>query len=146
MVFPFTDLWLFPYSCEVALAFGEYERVLSLAEEFSIELDKTGMRFLLPDAYYFMGRALWALEKPEAAYEAMVMARTAAEDIGARRILYQILDALAEMESTRGNETEAAALKEDAHEVVSFIADHTGSEELRASFLALPEVQAVLGS
>jgi hypothetical protein len=145
-VLPFIDLFLFPFACEVAIGSGEYERVLSLAEEFSGALDKSGIRSMLPDSYYFMGRALWALERPEAAYEAIIKARAAAEEIGACRILYQILDVLAEMEASRGNVVEAAALREQAQEVVSYIADHAGGEELRASFMALPEVQAVLKS
>jgi predicted ATPase len=145
-VLPFIDLFLFPFACEVAIGSGEYERVLSLAEEFSGALDKSGIRSMLPDSYYFMGRALWALERPETAYEAIVKARAAAEEIGACRILYQILDVLAEMEASRGNVVEAAALREQAQEVVSYIADHAGGEELRASFMALPEVQAVLKS
>lgn len=37
----------------------------------------------------------------------------------------------------------AERLRQQAWEIVIHIADHTGSEELRASFLALPEVNEV---
>ena len=51
---------------------------------------------------------------------------------------------LAEIEETGGNAAEAGSLRTQAHEVVTYIAEHAGSEEMRASFLSLPEVQSVL--
>ncbi|MFQ5593143.1 MAG: hypothetical protein ACE5HA_03240 [Anaerolineae bacterium] len=74
----------------------------------------------------------------------MAEARAEAEAMGARRMLWQILAALAEIEGQRGRMAEAENLRAQAREVIAFIADHTGTSELRASFLAQPEVHAVL--
>jgi hypothetical protein len=43
-----------------------------------------------------------------------------------------------------GNTAEADSLRAQAREVVSYIADHAGGEEMRTSFISLPEVQSVL--
>ncbi len=42
-------------------------------------------------------------------------------------------------------EAEARRLHEHAREIINYIADHTPTLELRASFLHLPEVRAVIG-
>ena len=67
-------------------------------------------------------------------------ARAEAEAIGSRRMLWQILFALSRLET---DPTEAERLRQQAREIAKYIADHT-PPDLRASFLALPAVQAVL--
>jgi hypothetical protein len=44
----------------------------------------------------------------------------------------------------RGASAEAAALRAQARHEIDYVAANAGSDELRASFLALPEVRALL--
>ena len=53
---------------------------------------------LLPDALFVQGNAQLMLGKREEAKESFTQARTAAEALGSRRMLWQILAALAELE------------------------------------------------
>ena len=80
----------------------------------------------------------------EAALEALNAARAEAEALGSRRNLWPILALLSEMEAQRGNDADAQALRQRATELLTHIADHISDAELRASFLALPRVRAVL--
>jgi hypothetical protein len=58
-------------------------------------------------------------------------------------MLWQILWELSQLEAAAGDASAADRYKQEAREIVTTIADQAGSRELRASFLALPEVQAV---
>lgn len=130
--------------CAVALASQDYDRVTSLADEIIDRYEHVGMRAGLPDVLYFKGRAQLARGDVEAAWQTLNRASTDAESMGARRILWQILAALAEIESRRGHVAEAENLRAQAREVIAFIADHAGTPELCASFLTRPDVRAVL--
>ena len=66
--------------------------------------------------------------------------------MGARWSLWPILLTMSQLEAKRGHAAEADALRHQARELVEDIADHAGTPELRASFLNLPEVQAVMQS
>ncbi len=77
--------------------------------------------------------------------ETLRQARAEAETLGSRRILWQILAALSEAERESGNEGEARKVNEQAKSVVAYIADHT-PDELRPSFLNLPQVRSILAA
>jgi hypothetical protein len=89
---------------------------------------------------------LLALEETEQARQVLREARSVAEETGARRFLWQILADLAEIEALLGNVSEVESMRGRTREIVAYIAEHTGSANLPASFLALPEVRAVLNS
>ena len=57
-------------------------------------------------------------------------------------MLWQILATQRKVERASGNEAAAERLIKQAREVVNYIAEHAG--EMRATFLARPDVQAVL--
>jgi hypothetical protein len=57
-------------------------------------------------------------------------------------MLWQILFALSRLEP---DPAEAERMRKLAQEIVEYIAGNVGDTELRASFLGLPEVKAVLG-
>ena len=132
--------------CQVALAQGNYERVLTLAGDLLAGLRQSGARPFIVEALYLEGLAYLALGQGEAARESLLEARAVAEAIGARRGLWPTLVALGQIEAQRGNLAQAGALRGQAREVVEYIADHTGTPDLRASFLHLPAVRAVLES
>lgn len=64
--------------------------------------------------------------------------------MGSRQRLWQILAALAEVETRRGNGGQAEVLQRQAREILEEIAARVPTDELRASFLARPDVRALL--
>jgi hypothetical protein len=107
-------------------------------------LHHVGSRYYLAEALWLQGKAYLALEKVEQAKEALVEAKAVAEDINERSSLWQILATLSELERMSGNESEAERLRDQTQAVITYIAGHAGSDELSASFLALPEVRAIV--
>jgi hypothetical protein len=59
--------------------------------------------------------------------------------------LWLILLAVSEIESRRGRFAEAQSRRQQAREIVEFVADHTGSPDLRGSFLNLRDARDVMG-
>jgi tetratricopeptide (TPR) repeat protein len=136
---------------ELALAQQAFGHAVAVIEALVARLRKVGMRSFLADALHFKGKALLAQGRVEAARAAWMEARAEAEALGSRRVLWPVLAALAEIEAQLGNAAEAAALRRRAREIIQYIADHcppdpsAGSgQSLRASFLHLPDVQAVV--
>jgi hypothetical protein len=71
--------------------------------------------------------------------------RSRAEAIEARYRLLPILMTLRELESALGHPAEAQAVRLEASEVATYIAEHA-PVELRTSFLSLPSVRVVMGA
>jgi class 3 adenylate cyclase/tetratricopeptide (TPR) repeat protein len=127
---------------ELALAGHDGERALTLMNEQIDYLKRTETYFFASDALHLKAKALLALGRADEAGEALVQARTEAERVGSRRSLWPILLDLSRLEAGRGNRAEAQALRQQAREVVEFIAGNISDSELRASFLSLEDVQA----
>lgn len=113
---------------EISIAKKDFADALMLADralEYAME-----MRFrpFLPETHFVRARALHDHDAV-AARDAFNRARMEAEAMGSRRMLWQILAALGETDKAR--------------EVVDYIAQNT-PEELRASFLNLPNVREVM--
>ena len=128
------------------LALDQPERALSQANELVARTQQVGMKSRLGEALLVRGKALTTLEELEQAGEALQEAAKVAEEIGQRLLLWQILAALAEVETNEGNIAAAQATRGRAREIVVYMADHAGDYELRDSFLGLPEVRAVLAN
>jgi hypothetical protein len=99
------------------------------------------MRLPIPYSLYLQGQALRGLKQDQAARDRLLEARAEAEAIGSRRTLWRILYGLSQLEA---NPVQAARLRQQAQEIVEYIADHLHQAPLRASFLDLPDVRAVL--
>ncbi|MFQ5593150.1 MAG: AAA family ATPase [Anaerolineae bacterium] len=127
-----------------ALARQDDEATVTVMDELINLLRKVGVRAYLPEALYLKGQARLAQGDSDEARDLLSEARAEAEAIGERRMLWQILATLAEIEAQRGQVAEAENLRAQAREVITFIADHVGTPELRATFLNLPDVRAVL--
>jgi tetratricopeptide (TPR) repeat protein len=127
------------------LASPEYSQVLKLTEEFIPHNEIAGMQQWLADLYLYQGQALFATKDTEKARSSLLKARSIAEEIGSRRVLWKIIASLAEIEEHAGNSLEAEKLWGQAGEIIDYIVDHTGGEENRASFLARTDVQKVVG-
>ena len=142
---PMSDLGLFQLiEGEVALANNEYDRVLALADRTADSMRKIGMRLFLPDVLRLKGQALLGLSRTTEARELLQEARAEAEDQGSRRALWQALHALWQLEAQHGVPAESEALRRQARAAIEYISDRAGTPELRASFLGLPSVRAIL--
>jgi hypothetical protein len=130
---------------EFAFSTREFARAAALMDDLDTDLRSAGIRYLRPDVLYLKGRAL--LEQGPAraaeASETLARARAEAEALGSRRALWPILFTLSEIERQRGDLAEAEALRQQAREMVDYIAHHIGTPELRSSFLNSPQVKAV---
>lgn len=133
--------FVFLAEAELALRQGDYERAVALTGDLLVFLNQFGLRAYIPEALYLRGQSLAGLGQTEAAHNTLLEARAEAEAIGSRRMLWQILFALSQLET---DSTEAKRLCQQAQEIVEYIAANLSNPELRASFLGLAEVQAVL--
>jgi DNA-binding SARP family transcriptional activator len=147
-VLPFDAVWSYNI-IDIALGYGELNLALNQPallfaglEERLRPYREAGFLYYLADEYWLRGRANLALGQFDPARVALQKAIAAAEAQEERAVLCQILASLADVEDACGNAVAAENLRDEAREAVSYIAEHAG--ELRESFLARPEVQAVL--
>lgn len=129
---------------ELAMAKGEYAHAIQVLDGLMSRLRPFKIRSFLSDALYLKGRALIGLDRMEDAFEVLQEARGEAGGLGSRRMQWQVLAALSEIEKGRGHATEAEALRTRAHELVDYIAAHTPSE-FRDTFLRRPEIRGLMG-
>jgi tetratricopeptide (TPR) repeat protein len=128
---------------ELALARENWSGAALLAQEIVGHLEPRGMRYLLPEVRLLQARAHLALGQDDGALAALQTARAEAEALGSRRLLWPILAALAEIASARG-QVEATSLRQQAREIVNYIAARAPTPALRQSFLASAGVQSLL--
>jgi hypothetical protein len=126
------------------LAYSPMARGTILMEGFVVRADRVRLRHLRADALLFMVRARLALGRHEQAWAVLEATHGLAEAGGTRRILWRILAAMAGQAVARGKGGEAAALRAQARQELGFIAANAGTDDLRASLLALPGVRALL--
>ncbi|HXV43608.1 MAG TPA: tetratricopeptide repeat protein, partial [Anaerolineae bacterium] len=134
--------FIFLAEAELALRQGDYERALAATNVLLATLNQAGMRAHMLEVLYLRGQILGAMGQTEEAYKTLLEAQAQAEAIGSRRMLWQILFALSQLET---DPTKAKQWRKQAQEIVADIADNISEPELRASFLGLPQVQMVLG-
>ena len=125
---------------------GAYDTTLAISQRYIDSSVAKGHRHVLADVLRLKGEALLGLGRNEEALAVLREAKAEAEVLGAPRTLWPVLLALGKLEAEAGNAAEAAALLAGAREAIEYIADHAGTPELRASFLAQAHVQAALSS
>ena len=129
---------------ELALAKGDAEQALQLAESLTAHFQREGSRLFFPDALWLRGRTLAAAGRLDDALLALESARMEAEALGSRRMLWLILAELAGLADGRDEQRRARALRIQAAEHINYVADHAGAAELRESFLHRADVRATL--
>ncbi len=127
--------------CRLALARTDLSNALTLADEAVSFSREHNLGRYLPEALLLEGSVHLLQGDLDKAQAALGQARTEAEKLGSRRLLWQITALLADIESDPGR---AAALKAEARLIVQFIADHIARPDLRSSFLASASVSAVM--
>jgi len=151
--------FLYAHVVQVAVASGHHERALAEAERYLQRMAATGTRVFLPDLLHSKGRALQGLGRVEEAHQALLEALAIARQQTSRRSLWLILYDLAQLVSTSQKfapgasgsgenlqeiNPQAEAYLKEAREVVEYIAAHISDEQLRTSFLTLPEVLGII--
>ncbi len=127
--------------CRLALARRDHAQAVAIVDVVIEKSRQFGLAGYLPEALFLKGRALVMKGDQASASSAFEAALLAAGTLGSRRLLWQILAASAEIEP---DPAKCAALKAKARENINFIADHISSDELRAFFLGLKDVSAVM--
>jgi tetratricopeptide (TPR) repeat protein len=124
------------------LAQGKPEDLFDGLEERVRPYREAGFIAFLADEYWLRGQAEMALGHFDAAREALLKARDAAEAQEERAILWKIFASLSDVESACGNTGSEKKLRDQAREVVYDIAEHAG--EMRDIFLNQPAVVQLL--
>ncbi|MBI4675613.1 MAG: hypothetical protein HY741_28550 [Chloroflexi bacterium] len=128
---------------ELALLEPEYAHALTLSTALTEYLAHNQMRHYQPAALLLHARALMNAAQLDRAAQTLHAARELAEQMKAYWRLWQVLAALGELETARGDSAAADASRAQARAWIEYIAARTPTE-LRAVFLQTPRVRAVL--
>jgi tetratricopeptide (TPR) repeat protein len=127
-----TDYALKLAQCRLALARKDHAQAIAIIDPVVKNCQQFKVGQYLPEALFLKGKTHLMNSEHDLAKAAFEQARLAAEAIGSRRYLWQILSAMAESES---DHEKSAALKTQARDAIQFIAEHIRSDELRSLFL-----------
>ncbi|MRS03007.1 hypothetical protein EG832_07260 [bacterium] len=117
--------------CRLALARSDYSSGITLAESALNIAQECKLGRFLPEALFLYGKLLALQGDLQEAKNALEQARVAANNLGSRRLLWQIINSLAEVESDKEKSHD---LKAEARKIVEFIASHITPENLKLSF------------
>ncbi|HRO24209.1 MAG TPA: hypothetical protein PLR07_07950, partial [Promineifilum sp.] len=126
----------------LALTRGLFDETLAQADDAINRLTYVGADVWLPDLYHLRAMALIELERFDEAVVDLTTAIDAARRTGTRGGLWQVLITRTKLARTRGEPDEewrAAAIAE-----IDFLAANLYPDELRASFLARPDVARIM--
>jgi predicted ATPase len=127
--------------CRLALAHKDYAQAIAIIDPVVKDIQQFKVGQYLPEALFLKGEAHLMDSEQNLAKTAFEQARLAAEAIGSRRLRWQILSAMAEIES---DHEKSALLKKQACNNIQFIADHIGSDELRSLFMQSEAVKKLI--
>lgn len=125
---------------ELALCQQDFARALRVLQEQADWATENGYRLVLTENLYLQARARMGLREWEAASATLRLALENAEAMGARRMLWQVLAAMSDLERAHGNLAGAESLRAQARGVLEYIVAHM-PEEFRSGFLNLPRVR-----
>lgn len=138
---PAWNMWINIAEAELALQQNGYDEAISVANRWLPMLRQNGVQIYIPNMLHIRSQAQLALNQKEAAVESLLEARSIAEEIGSRRMLWLVLFALSQLEA---DPIEADNLRQQARRIIEYIADHIDETDLREVFLNHPDVRAVL--
>lgn len=128
-----------------SLADEDYETALNFTGK---AIDDFGehLPVIAADLLLLHSRALMGLGRVEEALAALHRARSMCESFGIRRLLWEILADLADLELSMGNTESAATLSTQAAEIVGYIRDHIDDPGMRNSYLNIPRISKILSA
>lgn len=127
-----------------AQATGDYEQVVQVTTAAIDKLGRRGVVCHLPMFYHLRAKALLAQGDKSGAIEDLNRGLAYTKESGARFPTWELLGLRAQLLEEGGDHAGAQQDLNAAAEMVGFITDHIEEEELRASFLAKPDVSAIL--
>ena len=122
---------------------GDHRSAARIATEVLERLRGLGVRQFVPQALLVQGTALAAMGRGADAERVLREARSEAEVLGCRRVLWEILRELSRVLASSGDPTEAAGARAEAARLVRQIAESIDDPGLRTSFLGRPDVHAL---
>ena len=129
---------------QVGFAAGKYGEVLVLLDDAISSAENTGMVIALVELWLLKGQALVGLNRVAEATAVLAQARSVAESTGSKKLLWQILGVLYEIEAEQGDISKARALRREAQEVIAFITSQISDAQLKRSFLNSTAVKNIL--
>lgn len=129
---------------ELALAKGDWQEALVIVDAFLERIRQDHVPLFMPETLLLKSKILCRAGISAEACEALREAHKLASAQQAHPALWRVCSSLAQIEAEKGNQDEAQAFYGQARKAVDFMAENAGKEELRQSFLALPQVQTVL--
>jgi tetratricopeptide (TPR) repeat protein len=136
-----TDYMLKLAQCRLALARTDHALAIAIIDPVLKDSQQFKVGQYLPEAFLLKGKAHLMNGEHGLAKNAFEQARLSAETIGSRRLLWQILAALAEVEP---DSEKSIALKNQAREIIRFIAAHIHEDEMRSQYLQSEGVSALI--
>ena len=123
---------------------GEHDATVEIADTVIERFRRLEVRPFLPATLLLKGRALRANGAGAEAEAALLQARSEAEALGFRSILWRIDAELSDISAATGDDAGAAERRNEAKRVVEELAESIGDADLRSSFLALPDVRSAV--
>jgi tetratricopeptide (TPR) repeat protein len=122
---------------------GDHDGAIEVADHVLAWLRPLEVRPYVANALLLKGTSLAALGRLDEAEAALMEGRAAADGLDFAPMRWRIDLALSRLASNAGDMARAAELREQAKAIVERLAATIDDEALRASFLRLPEVEAV---
>lgn len=122
---------------------GEYSAALEALDTILEVIDRLGIIFCRPELMLRKARTLVALGREAEALPVLATAVAACRDNEARRHVWKMYALISKLQAAQGQPAEAQQSLEAAREEIRFLESHC-PPGLRAAFLQLPEVRAVL--
>ena len=123
-------------SGRVAAARGDPSRAVEIADAILDRLRRSEIRQFVADALLLKGTSLAAADAAGEAERLLQEARSAAEELGCARILWEVLLELSRLAAARRNDQEATQLQAEARRLVKQIAESIDDDDLRSNFVS----------
>jgi tetratricopeptide (TPR) repeat protein len=142
---PFVTAWLTQTEVELALAFGELDQALKLAENFVSHMVNAQIQMFIPWAMLMKAQALRGLERVEEARQVLSSGQLKAEQLGLYLALMDLRIQRFELEVEHGSPEEIEVARQEACQSVVDITDQIEDVTLRDRFLGIPRIRSLMG-
>lgn len=127
---------------EIALQETRYADAVQRCQQLAERLRALHLYYFLPDLLLVQARAHLFLDELDAAEHVLRETETYARRMHARFALWETLALLSDLAQQRGEAERAHTLKQEAREIVAWLADHA-PDDLRYTFLAQEKVRKI---